>query len=137
MEQIISKENTIKSLKEYFSKNDNISMAFLFGSVMTGKYSPEPDVDIAVWFKEGYTHDNTTRVWAELEDILHYNVDLVTLNEARPTIAFAAIRGMPVKIEDKRFYIDYMLRTSSEAEDFCDYVIDLWKWRNKIRGASI
>jgi len=58
------------------------------------------------------------------------------MNEARETIAWEALRGIPLKIKDKKFYYEYMLKISREAEDFADFVIDFYRWREKVKNGS-
>lgn len=121
-------------LGHFFSHRANIRMAFLFGSQARGKAGALSDVDVAVFFEPGYTQDDVALLWNELEDMLKKNVDLLVLNNAAPVLAWPALRGKPLLIRDRRFYLEYMLETSREAEDFMEYIVDLWRWRMRIRG---
>ena len=88
----------VEKLKEYFGSREDICFAFLFGSHVLGKTFQESDVDIAIYFKEGYSFEPTKKIWGELEEILGKDVDLVVLNTAPPLIGYTAIRGKAVAI---------------------------------------
>lgn len=125
-----TKDEIILKLKKYFHDKKDVQMAFLFGSIISGRHATDSDVDIAVYL----TNDEVSRIWGEVETLLHANVDLIVLNDAKPAIAWSAICGERISIKDEKLFLDYYLKTSSEAEDFCDYIIDFWNWRKKIRG---
>lgn len=123
-------------LKEYFAKNKNIILAFLFGSQAKERSIAESDFDIAIWINKGFKESDITEIWNDLEKLLHKNVDLILLNKANPTIAWAALRGIPLLIRNQHFYLEYMLDVSREAEDFQEFIIDLWKLRKKYKKAG-
>lgn len=126
----------IAKLKSYFEKQTGISMAFLFGSAATAREIPESDVDVAVWFDKGYTLEAVNRMQGEIESLLHRSVDLIVLNSARPTIAWAALRGKKLLIRDYRLYFSKLVAISAEAEDMQDFILDLFRLRQKIRKES-
>lgn len=134
----------IKALKGYFEKRDDVVMAFLFGSYARGISHRESDVDIAVYFrpKSGYLeweefdikYEAEDTVWLDVERLLKRNVDLIILNRARSTIAQSAINGIPIIIKDRGLYLDFMLRVTSEAEDFRQTIEDYWRIKEAIYG---
>ncbi|KYH32740.1 type VII toxin-antitoxin system MntA family adenylyltransferase antitoxin [Neomoorella mulderi] len=122
-------------LKDYFSEQQNIRMAFLFGSRARERARADSDVDIGVYLEPGYTRRDIYQMWNELEDMLGLKVDLLVLNETTPSLAWTALKGKRLFIRDQSFYIPYMLDISREAEDFQQFLLDWWRWRMKIRGA--
>lgn len=122
-----------EKLKSFFEGEKDILMAFLFGSAAAGRGIPESDIDVAVWFGKEWTLDDVNRVQGKIEDLLHCSVDLIVLNHARPTIAWAAMRGKPLIIRDHRLYFNKLLEISTEAEDMQDFVLDLFRLRQKLR----
>lgn len=126
----------IDKLKKYFGTRKDVEMAFLFGSEAAGRAMDESDVDVAVWFRDDYDMKVINTLWKKLELLLHRNVDLIVLNQARPTIAWAAMRGVPLVIRNYRFFIQQMLMLSDEAEFIQDLTLDLYALRQKIRGAA-
>lgn len=126
----------ISDLRPLMEGRPNVSMAFLFGSASRGAAIPESDVDIGVWLEDGYSREAVERLWAELERACGRNVDLVVLNEARPAIAWAAMRGRRLKIASLAFFIQKMLEISDEAEYMQDFTLDLYALRRKWRAMS-
>lgn len=111
-------------------------MAFLFGSASRGTSIPESDVDVGVWLVDGTTREDVERLWAEVERVCGRNVDLVVLNDARPAIAWAAMRGRRLKIASFAFFLQKMLEVSDEAEYMQDFTLDLYSLRRKWREIS-
>lgn len=124
--------NYLSILKEFFKDREDIIMAFLFGSVAKGKSMKESDIDIAVYFKN-YDEKLVFKLWNDLEDLLKKDVDLVVLNIANATIAWEALRGEKIVVNDENFYLNYMLNVSMEAEDFREVVLDIYKIRQERR----
>ncbi len=123
-------------LNQYFSPRKDILFAFLFGSHTKGKTYRESDMDIAIYFKEGYSFESIKEIWRELEDLFKKDVDLVVLNTAPPLIGHAAIRGKAIAINDYRAYLDYMLSISQEAEDFREFYTDMFRLRGELRAGA-
>lgn len=121
-------------LREFFRSRQDLLLAFLFGSQATGKTLAESDVDVAVYFSQDPPPEGIYRLWGELEDLLRREVDLVVLNTASATLAWEAIRGVPLLLRDDGFYLEYMLQVSGEAEDFQELLFDLWRWREEIKA---
>ncbi|OGC14697.1 hypothetical protein A3J90_08915 [candidate division WOR-1 bacterium RIFOXYC2_FULL_37_10] len=121
----------IEQLKDFFASQEKIKLAFLFGSQSKGRGIAESDFDIAVWPDDSVTEKEMTSIWVELQRLLKTSVDLVDLSSARATIAWEAFRGTPLSIKDEFFYINKMLEVSSEAEDFQDFVLDVWRLRQE------
>ncbi|MDE4541186.1 nucleotidyltransferase domain-containing protein [Thermoanaerobacterium sp. R66] len=124
--------NYLLILKEFFKDREDIIMAFLFGSVAKGKSMKESDIDIAVYFKN-YDEKLVFELWNDLEDLLTKDVDLVVLNIANAIIAWEALRGKKIVVNDENFYLNYMLNVSMEAEDFREVVLDIYKIRQERR----
>lgn len=126
-------EEVAEKLKAFFEDRKDVLMAFLFGSAAAGREISESDVDVAVWFGRDYTIEEVGRLQSGIESLLHRNVDLIVLNNARPTIAWAAMRGKLLIVRDYRLYFSKLLEISMEAEDIQDFVLDLFWSREKIR----
>lgn len=129
----MDKQAITQKLQQYFALQEGVLLAFLFGSWDKNRTLSESDVDVAIWLRDPYTKEEMNRIWRDLESLLQIPVDLLLFNQASPTIAWAALRGTPLLIRDQGFYLEYMLETSREAEDFQDFLFDLWQWRKRIR----
>jgi len=124
-------DNTVlETLKKVCEEDENVKMAFVFGSFAKGGDIPESDVDVAVYLKDPDKHHE---VWRKIDSVVARDTDLVVLNIARPTIAWAALRGVPLVIKDHKFHLEYMLRVSSEAEDCYEYALDFFNWCKKVK----
>lgn len=128
----MEREQIRQTLTRYFANRPDVRMAFLFGSVERGVASTESDVDVAVYLeKEGV--EGT--LWTDIERLVGYEVDLVVLNRAPALIAWSAIRGIPLLIRDRGFFLDYFLEISEEAESLAEFNLDFWKLRDRTRAA--
>ncbi len=138
-------EEKLPLLKAYFTKQPEIVMAFIFGSVVKGQETQESDVDIAVYFKpsgpeleweDEKEYPEEDRIWDEVEKIIGHRTDLVVLNRAPATLAYSVFhQGKPIVIKDETLYQRLFLLISSAAEDFRDFAADFS--RIKARSASL
>ncbi len=125
----------ISQLKKYFNKREDIIAAFLFGSQAKKTAGKISDWDIGVYFKpnvigeiewedtnKDYPQEN--KVWDDVIDIVKTdNVDLVVLNRAPSNIAASVIsEGISLSIKDRKIFLDFMLLTMRQAEDYACFV---------------
>jgi uncharacterized protein YutE (UPF0331/DUF86 family)/predicted nucleotidyltransferase len=109
-------------------------MAFIFGSQSKGQTTIESDFDIAVYFKpksgileyeEDVFYEEENEIWNDVEKITKCKVDLIALNSAASTLAFPIIKnGIPIVIKNRLRYLDFMLKVSSTAIDFREFMRD-------------
>ncbi len=136
----------VEKLRDYFEKRDEILMAFLFGSWAKGWEGIESDMDIAVYFKPEVDmvewektnsyYGTEKQIWREIERLVEREVDLLVLNRAAPSVADNALRGTPVIIKDRGFYLDFLLRITSEAIDFRQWVESYWRLKERMKHAT-
>lgn len=135
------KEKIISKLRDYFETKGEVSFAFFFGSWIKDQKGLESDIDIAVYFKprsnilelqdtEAY-YETETQLWREIEKIVETEVDLIVLNRAPATVADSALRGIPLVIKNRNIYISFLLRVTSEAIDFREWVDMYWRLKEK------
>jgi len=122
----IDKKTLIKVLKEYFSGKEDVVMAFLFGSSSKGTTHLESDVDVAVYFTKELNDDDESAIWSDIEKIIGTNVDFIVLNRAFPLIADSALKGIPIVIKNRDIYLNFLLKTVSEAIDYRTFVESFW-----------
>lgn len=118
----------IQKLKKYFKSRSNVLMAFLFGSQGEKRGSKTSDWDIACYFKPEFSdiecetknyYPGESEIWGDLVKILETdNVDFIVLNRAPATLASSAIKGIQLSMKDRKRYLEFMLRVTSEAEDY-------------------
>jgi hypothetical protein len=133
---------TISKLRDYFVQREEVLMAFLFGSWARNQEGFESDLDMAVYFKpktdilEWQTDSyyvNEKEIWLEIERIVGMEVDFLVLNRAPATVADTALKGLPIVIKDRKRYMDFLLRVTSEAIDFREWVEGYWRIKEKRR----
>jgi len=64
---------------------------------------------------------------------LKKEIDLLVLNHAIPTVAWEAIRGIPLAIKDRNLYLSLILELSWEATDLIERNIDMWRLREEVK----
>lgn len=131
----------VDQLKKYLAQHDGVVLAFLFGSWAKGQAGVESDVDVAVYLEseeidsqpvEADRFSRTAQdIWGNLETIIGREVDLVVLNDAAPSVALSALQGIPMVIKDRRFYLDFLLETTSEAADFREWLESYWQLKQR------
>ena len=130
----MNKEDTIELLQAYLAGRPEVRLAFVFGSVAADRAGRMSDVDLAVYLDKE-SDEIEDQLQADLERVLKKEVDLVVMNRAPATLSWSAIRrGVPVKTQDRKFFLDFMLDVSTEAQDFMDF--NLHAWRRKHALAS-
>ena len=125
---MVSNQLEIKQLKKYFKGQDDVLMAFVFGSQVKEKCAKISDWDIACYFRplsntieweKERDYPEESKIWGDLTKILETdNVDFIVLNRVPANIAASAIKGLPLVIKDRRLYLEFMLIITREAEDY-------------------
>jgi len=126
----------IKLLKKYFSKREDVLIAFVFGSYAKGCEIPESDFDLAIYLKQPSTKSEE-EIYSEVSDIVEKNVDLVCLNDAPASLISNIFRtGIPLIVKDKRLYLELYLKSSLEAEDFLHFLEDFWRIKQEAKSLN-
>jgi predicted nucleotidyltransferase len=128
METVKRDNPLVDTLKRYFEGRREVAFCFLYGSYARGAATVLSDIDIAVYFyprqrhpleyEEEVYYDTEEAIWADLEDLLGKEVELLVLNRVSASVAASAIRGIPIVIGDWSLYLDFMAVVTQEAEDF-------------------
>ena len=134
------KNEILRKLRDYFEQREEILISFVFGSWANNQEGFESDLDIAVYFKpktnilewqaDSY-FESERKIWLEIERIVKREVDFLVLNRAPATVADVALRGIPLVIQDRKSYMDFLLRVTSEATDFREWVDGYWKLKER------
>ncbi|NIM11746.1 MAG: nucleotidyltransferase domain-containing protein [Candidatus Aminicenantes bacterium] len=118
----------VNRLREYFLNRGDVAFAFLYGSYARGTPHKHSDVDVAVYFypgerypvpyEEEIYYDGEDEIWAELDQMLGKEVELLVLNRAAAVVCASATRGIQLAVKDWNLYFDYVEAISRDAEDF-------------------
>ena len=96
----------------------DISLAYLFGSCVSGTARPGSDVDVAILFDHLPTPASLDRLTEDLEAATERRVDLVVLNVAPPLLAREVIaRGRLVMFRDEDERVRFVTRTTARFQD--------------------
>ena len=116
-------EQQKEKLNKIFKENQVI-LAYLFGSAAREKMGPLSDIDIAVLFldkvkKEDY-FDKRLKLASEIDRVLGvYKTEVICLNESPPLLKHRAVfYGVPIFISDLKLKRVFELRILQEYEDF-------------------
>ncbi len=75
-----------KEIQKIFERN-KVENAFIFGSVLTGKFNENSDVDFLIKFKEGINPLEKGELWWSLHDdlrnLLNREIDIITENSLK------------------------------------------------------
>ncbi len=110
-------------LMDFLSKQDNVKLAYLFGSAASGKAGKLSDIDIAVMLdeslgkKEGF--DLQLRLISDISSILKTDkIDLVVINDAPLSLKFEIIKANhPLFVRDRAEKVDFEQRVMSRYLD--------------------
>ena len=96
----------------------DISLAYLFGSCVSGTARPDSDVDVAILFDHLPTPALLDGVTEDLGAATERRVDLVVLNAAPPLLAREVIaRGRLVMCRDEDERVRFVTRTTARYQD--------------------
>ncbi len=110
-------------LADFFSKQEHIRLAYLFGSVAKGKAGKLSDIDVAVLLDESLNKkqrfDLQLELISDISEILKTDkIDLVVINEAPLSLKFEIIKAnYPLFIRDRMEKIDFEQRVMSRYLD--------------------
>jgi predicted nucleotidyltransferase len=110
-------QESISKIIEFFSKNDEILLAFLFGSFIENRITDESDVDLAILFRKPNA-SYIIEIKNSISEITGKDTDIVILNSASPIIKMQALkRGILLKKVNDSVYNEFFLRTLKEYDD--------------------
>lgn len=113
-------KKTEKQIADFLSGNQDIAVAFLFGSLVSGRLKPESDVDIAVLYSPGSvpSYNIHLELKDDLSQIIKREADIVVLNNASPIIKMQVLKnGKKIVEQDSQVYSDFFVRTINEYDD--------------------
>ena len=94
-------ELNLPSVQEYFRRQGDMKVAYLFGSAVCGQIHPMSDVDLTVLFEPGV--ERLLQFMVELQDISTREMQVTALNIAPPVLAFQAIRDAAGRVSGAHY----------------------------------
>jgi uncharacterized protein YutE (UPF0331/DUF86 family)/predicted nucleotidyltransferase len=133
-------------LRDYFLSRTDVAMSFLFGSAARSRQTADSDLDVAVYFyphgaavewEEERDYPEEDRIWAEVERITSIDTDLLVLNRAPATVAYAVLEeNCPIIVKDHSLYWRLFLTVSSAAEDFRRFTREFLEIKQRSRSMN-
>lgn len=118
-----------KKIAELLKSNQNIKFAYIFGSFAKDENRFGSDLDIALLFEQEPDLLSIGQLIAELEEVVDFNVDLVSLNNLfnkNPKLAYSVIAdGILLFSTDHKLLSQYKKITYLKYLDFKP-IIDLF-----------
>lgn len=109
-----------KKIIGYVDEQEEVLIAYLFGSQTTGLTHRESDVDVALLFRFDSvpSGDQLLQIQDELTSLLKKEVDIVVLNDASPVIRMQVLRkGKKLFERDRQAFTRFFVRTVNEYDD--------------------
>jgi predicted nucleotidyltransferase len=111
-------EDIAETLKEYFRDKEEVLLAFIFGSAVSGRLTKNSDVDIAVLFSNAPDFSNVLKIINDVSEAIGREVDLVVLNNSSPVIRMQVLKnGKLIKSKDDTIYNNFFVRAVKEYDD--------------------
>lgn len=139
-------QELLKKLNNYFQNREDISFAYLFGSVAKNQSHTESDVDIGVYFMPAtrrleYESENRypgeSDIWSDLDRLIGRHVDMVVLNRASSTLFSAVLEeGQIIFSKDDGLSMRLSGAITDLAEDFRNFISDFVKIKERSKSIS-
>lgn len=117
-----NQKKLIKTLREFFQKEEGVLFCYLFGSQATERTNSESDVDLGLFFDENKIDNffnKRIELIVELSKTTKKEVDVVVLNNASPFLRFVILKeGKLIFEKSKDQRIDFELKALNEYFDF-------------------
>jgi predicted nucleotidyltransferase len=114
-------EALVAALRDYFSGQQDVMAAYLFGSRVVGKMRPDSDVDTAVLLSEEdgvVRFERRLRLMSEVSDVCGREADVVVLNDAPPLLQGQILRhGWLIFERDQQARVEFEVRAGKIYAD--------------------
>lgn len=118
LEQPNKSDDRIRRLSEYLPEQQDILVAFVFGSFASGDMTALSDLDIALLFDDTIEFHRVQGIREEMENLLCMDVDIVVLNTAAPVIKMQILKkGRLLYMRERRAYNKFFVTTVREYDD--------------------
>ena len=124
------KKIKFEAAEKVWQSYPQIISVWLFGSAQDGELKAGADLDLALLFDTRPTLDELASIRADLQESLQIDdIDLTSLNEAGPILAFQAISGHLVFCRNLEKKVDLVSLAAREYED----AMALLEWGMRVR----
>ncbi|MBI5471248.1 MAG: nucleotidyltransferase domain-containing protein [Ignavibacteriae bacterium] len=111
-------ESITSAISTFAESNGNIAAAYLFGSAVPQRLTPESDIDIGLLFERRPSAGELLQLQAEFTDALGIEADIVDLEGASPILGMQVLKtGVRVFTRNQSKANEFFVRTINEYDD--------------------
>jgi len=111
-------EDIAERLKEYLKDKEEVLLAFIFGSAVSGRLTKGSDVDVAVLFSDMPNFQDVLKITTAVSEAIGREVDIVVLNNSSPVIRMQVLKnGKLIKNKNGVIYNNFYVKTVKEYDD--------------------
>jgi predicted nucleotidyltransferase len=114
-------KEVFEKIKNFLEKDPNILFALAFGSAVTGKLTPESDIDVAIYVKEPLSGYELLSLMQKLSSLVKKEVHIVVLNDATPLLRHQVMKNRKeLFIKDFLTYSKFREKTIDDYQEYLD-----------------
>lgn len=122
----------IKICKDVLFEYENIIFAYIFGSLVTGNFRNDSDIDLAIFINDEISSAEYMEIKMRLTEVSKREIDLIILNSATTLLKFEVYRKHVLLFtRDRNKESEFKIKTLFEYNDMKKY-IDL-SYKNTIK----
>lgn len=108
----------VQAVLDNLVKQSDLACVILFGSVATGKFNNQSDIDVAVAKQSKLTTDEFLSIVGKITPFSPRKIDLIDLHAAHPPLSQEIFKNGIWLKKDPQIYYQILKRTLFEVEDF-------------------
>lgn len=110
---------SISKLRDLLSKDDNVLLAFVFGSLAAGRQRKDSDIDVAVLYKNPPSGFEIIYAIDNLSKSAGKDVHLVILNDASPLLKHQVMKHkINLVVKDEELFGKFRENIMSQYEEY-------------------
>ena len=114
-------KEVFEKIKNFLEKDPNIVFALAFGSAVTGKLTPESDIDVAIYVREPLSGYELLSLMQKLSSLVKKEVHIVVLNDATPLLRHQVMKNRKeLFIKDFLTYSKFREKTIDDYQEYLD-----------------
>ncbi len=120
--------NNISGLRDLLSKDDNVLLAFIFGSLAVNRQRNDSDIDVAILYKDPPSGFKILYEIDKLSKSAGADVHLAVLNNASPLLKHQVMKNkINLVVKDEKLFGKFRENIMSQYEEY-KYVSGLGKY---------
>jgi len=127
---------------DVLTRDSRVRLVYLFGSAVDSASPVARDVDLAVWTEPRLTVEDLVQLRAQLVDVVHTRIDLISLNDAPIVLAKeVADHGLCLYAASDDVETEFVVRARARFWDFAPFLKTQWKLaglriEERLRGSA-